>query len=106
MHSRPLKKLLCVIAAAIGLSAILTAGANNPLKVRFVASFLIPEVIRDINAIQLASNKYNPAPIQAAERRGVYAVGYASDMAYIGPKMALTYIVTDWAPRGEPEALR
>ena len=86
----------------------------------------IPEVIRDINAIQLALDKYDPqaelkvmgvstwfdpgkggrrgqradrpgrrrgvpapdspAPIQAAERRGVYAVGYASDMQHFGPK--------------------
>ena len=105
MHNPPLKKLLCAIAVNIGLSASLTAIANTPPKFGFVASFLIPEMIRDINAIQLALNKYNPAPIQAAERRGVYAVGYASDMAYIGPKMALTSIVTDWAPRREPEAL-
>src|SRR3546814_5278435 len=28
----------------------------------------------------------SPAPNQAAERRGVYAVGYASDMAHFGPK--------------------
>lgn len=32
------------------------------------------------------------APTQAAERRGVYAVGYASDMAYFGPKTVLTSI--------------
>ncbi|RAI68641.1 BMP family ABC transporter substrate-binding protein [Pseudomonas fluorescens] len=106
MHNLPLKKLLCVIAAAIGLSAILTASTNNPLKVDFVASFLIPEVIRDINAIQLAFNKYNPAPIQDSERRGVYAVGYASDMAYFGPKMVLTSIVNDWTTRRELEAVR
>jgi basic membrane lipoprotein Med (substrate-binding protein (PBP1-ABC) superfamily) len=29
-------------------------------KIGYVASFPIPEVIRDINAIQLALNKYNP----------------------------------------------
>ena len=135
MRNPPLKKLLCVIAAAIGLSASLTASVNDPLKVGFVASFPNPEVIRDINAIQLALNKYNPgteikvvwvnswfdpgkeadaanalidqgvnmvfqhtdspAPVQAAERRGVYAVGYASDMAYFGPKAVLTSIVND-----------
>ena len=95
-------------------------------------------MIRDINAIQLALNKYNPgteikvvwvnswfdpgkeadaanalidqgvdvvfqhtdspAPIQAAERRGVYAVGYASDMGHFGPKAVLTSIVNNWGP--------
>src|SRR5690606_19457023 len=102
------------------------------------ASDPIPEVIRDINAIQLALDKYNPgteikvvwvntwfdpgkeadaanalidqgvdvvfqhtdspAPIQAAERRGVYSVGYASDMQHFGPKAVLTSIVNDWGP--------
>ncbi len=36
MHNRPLKKLLCAVAAAIGLSASLTAVAADPLKVGFV----------------------------------------------------------------------
>ncbi|MCX7079936.1 MAG: BMP family ABC transporter substrate-binding protein, partial [Pseudomonas sp.] len=40
----------------------------------------------------------SPAPIQAAERRGVYAVGYASDMAHFGPKAVLTSIVNNWGP--------
>jgi len=36
MHKRPLKKLLCAITAAIGLSASLSASATDPLKVGFV----------------------------------------------------------------------
>jgi simple sugar transport system substrate-binding protein len=116
----------------------LAAKMTKTKKVGYVASFPIPEVIRDINAIQLALNKYNPgtemkvvwvnswfdpgkeadaanalidqgvdvvfqhtdspAPIQAAERRGVYAVGYASDMAHFGPKAVLTSIVNNWGP--------
>lgn len=116
----------------------LAAKMTKSKKVGYVASFPIPEVIRDINAIQLALNKYNPgtemkvvwvnswfdpgkeadaanalidqgvdvvfqhtdspAPIQAAERRGVYAVGYASDMAHFGPKAVLTSIVNNWGP--------
>nr|WP_276583529.1 BMP family ABC transporter substrate-binding protein [Pseudomonas sp. RIT-PI-S] len=116
----------------------LAAKMTKSKKVGYVASFPIPEVIRDINAIQLALNKYNPgtelkvvwvnswfdpgkeadaanalidqgadvifqhtdspAPIQTAERRGVYAVGYASDMAHFGPKAVLTSIVNNWAP--------
>ena len=116
----------------------LAAKMTKSKKIGYVASFPIPEVIRDINAIQLALNKYNPgtemkvvwvnswfdpgkeadaanalidqgvdvifqhtdspAPIQTAERRGVYAVGYASDMAHFGPKAVLTSIVNNWAP--------
>ncbi|TLX53247.1 BMP family ABC transporter substrate-binding protein [Stutzerimonas nosocomialis] len=116
----------------------LAAKMTKTKKVGYVASFPIPEVIRDINAIQLALDKYNPgteirvvwvntwfdpgkeadaanalidqgvdvifqhtdspAPIQAAERRGVYSVGYASDMAHFGPKAVLTSIVNDWGP--------
>ncbi len=104
-------------------------------------------MIRDINAIQLALNKYNPGTeikvvwvnswfdpgkeagcrqradrpgrgrgvsstptarrqSEAAERRGVYAVGYASDMAHFGPKAVLTSIVNDWGaalPPGNPK---
>ena len=116
----------------------LAAKMTKTKKIGYVASFPIPEVIRDINAIQLALDKYNPgteikvvwvnswfdpgkesdaanalidqgvdvvfqhtdspAPIQTAERRGVHAVGYASDMAHFGPKAVLTSIVNDWGP--------
>jgi simple sugar transport system substrate-binding protein len=116
----------------------LAAKMTKTKKIGYVASFPIPEVIRDINAIQLALDKYNPgteikvvwvnswfdpgkeadaanalidqgvdvvfqhtdspAPIQAAERRGVFSVGYASDMAHFGPKAVLTSIVNDWGP--------
>jgi simple sugar transport system substrate-binding protein len=116
----------------------LAAKMTKTKKVGYIASFPIPEVIRDINSIQLALDKYNPgtevkvvwvntwfdpgkeadaanalidqgadvifqhtdspAPIQTAERRGVYAVGYASDMAHFGPKSVLTSIVNNWGP--------
>ena len=116
----------------------LAAKMTKSKVVGYVASFPIPEVIRDNNSIQLALDKYNPgteikvvwvnswfdpgkesdaanalidqgadvifqhtdspAPIQTAERRGVYAVGYASDMAHFGPKAVLTSIVNNWGP--------
>lgn len=116
----------------------LAAKMTKTKKIGYIASFPIPEVIRDINSIQLALDKYNPgteikvvwvnswfdpgkeadaanalidqgvdvvfqhtdspAPIQTAERRGVYAVGYASDMAHFGPKAVLTSIVNNWGP--------
>ncbi len=39
-----------------------------------------------------------PAPLQVAEKRGVYAFGQASDMKDFAPKAQLTSIVDDWAP--------
>lgn len=116
----------------------LAAKMTKSKVVGYVASFPIPEVLRDINAIQLALNKYNPgaevkvmwintwfdpgkeadaanalidqgadvifqhtdspAPAQTAERRGVYAVGYASDMLQFAPNAILTSVVNNWAP--------
>ncbi|WP_290704104.1 BMP family ABC transporter substrate-binding protein [Amphritea sp.] len=107
-------------------------------KIGYIASFPIPEVIRDINATQLALSKYNPeaelkiiwvnswfdpgkeadaanammdqgvdvilqhtdspAAMQAAERRGVYAVGQASDMSSFGPNAHLMSVVDEWGP--------
>ncbi len=106
-------------------------------KIGYIASFPIPEVIRDINTVQLALQKYNPkaelkiiwvnswfdpgneadaanalmdqgvdvilqhtdspAAMQAAERRGMYAVGQASDMSSFGPKAHLMSVVDDWS---------
>ncbi len=106
-------------------------------KIGYIASFPIPEVIRDINTVQLALSKYNPdaelkiiwvnswfdpgkeadaanammdqgvdvilqhtdspAAMQAAERRGKFAVGQASDMSSFGPKAHLMSVVDDWA---------
>ncbi len=106
-------------------------------KIGYIASFPIPEVIRDINTVQLALNKYNPeaelkiiwvnswfdpgkeadaanammdqgvdvilqhtdspAAMQAAERRGKFAVGQASDMSSFGPNAHLMSVVDDWA---------
>lgn len=116
----------------------LAAKMTKTKKIGYIASFPIPEVIRDINSIQLALDKYNPgteikvvwvnswfdpgkeadaanalidqgvdvvfqhtdspAPIQTAERRGVYSVGYASDMGHFGSKAVLTSIVNNWGP--------
>ncbi len=105
-------------------------------KVGYIASFPIPEVIRDINAVKLAMNTIDPsielkivwvstwydpakeadaanslidqgvdvilqhtdspAALQAAERRGVYAIGQASDMSHFAPKAHLLSVVDDW----------
>lgn len=40
----------------------------------------------------------SPAPLQVAEKRGVFGFGQASDMAAFAPKAQLTAIVDDWGP--------
>ncbi|AJQ96834.1 BMP family ABC transporter substrate-binding protein [Gynuella sunshinyii] len=104
----------------------------------YIASFPIPEVIRDIDATYMAAKAVNPdvkikivwvsswfdppkeadaantlidqgvdvilqhtdspAPVQVAERRGVKAVGQASDMSEFGPNAHMFSIVDNWAP--------
>ncbi|MDQ4134899.1 MAG: BMP family ABC transporter substrate-binding protein [Pseudomonadota bacterium] len=46
----------------------------------------------------LAQHTDSPAPIQAAEARGRWGFGQASDMERFAPKAQLTAIIDDWAP--------
>ncbi len=118
-------------------SGYVAAHMTKTKKVGYIASFPIPEVIRDINAVKLAMNTIDPsielkivwvstwydpakeadaasslidqgvdvilqhtdspAALQAAERRGVYAVGQASDMSHFAPNAHLLSVVDDWA---------
>jgi simple sugar transport system substrate-binding protein len=104
----------------------------------YIASFPIPEVIRDINAVYLGAKEVNPdielkviwantwfdpakeadaanalmdqgadvivqhtdspAPLLAADKRGNWGVGQASDMRKFGGDAHLLSVVNDWAP--------
>jgi simple sugar transport system substrate-binding protein len=104
----------------------------------YIASFPIPEVIRDINISYMAAKKVNPdvkmkivwvntwydpgketdaanalmdqgvdvllqhtdspAPLIAAEKRGMRAVGQASDMSQFAPEAHILSIRDHWAP--------
>jgi simple sugar transport system substrate-binding protein len=104
----------------------------------YIASFPIPEVIRDINSVYMAAKSVNPdvkikimwvstwydpvkeseaanalidqgvdvliqhtdspAPLMAAEKRGVKAIGQASDMSKFAPNAHMFSIRDDWAP--------
>ena len=104
----------------------------------YIASFPIPEVIRDINAVYLGAKEVNPdielkvvwvntwfdpakeadaanalmdqgvdvivqhtdspAPLIAADKRGNWGVGQASDMRKFGGEAHLMSVVNDWAP--------
>ncbi len=45
----------------------------------------------------LAQHTDSAAPVQAAEEKGVWAIGHSSDMSRFGPKSHLTAIVNDWS---------
>jgi len=104
----------------------------------YIASFPIPEVIRDIDATYMAAKAVNPdvkikvmwvstwydpvkeseaanalidqgvdvliqhtdspAPLMAAEKRGVKAIGQASDMSKFAPEAHMFSIRDDWSP--------
>ena len=52
----------------------------------------------DQGADILTQHTDSPAPLQAAEARGLFGFGQASDMRAYAPKAQLTSIVDDWAP--------
>jgi simple sugar transport system substrate-binding protein len=65
----------------------------DPGKERQAAEALIAQ-----GADVLAQNTDSPAIVQAAERRGVHAFGWDSDMSKYGPHSQLTANTEDWAP--------
>lgn len=104
----------------------------------YIASFPIPEVIRDINSVYMGAKSVNPdikmkivwvntwydpgketdaanalmdqgvdimmqhtdspAPLIAAEKRGILGIGQASDMSHFAPKAHMFSVRDDWAP--------
>lgn len=52
----------------------------------------------DVGADVIAQHQDSPGPQEAAEERGVYSVGYNSDMSSFAPKAHLTAAVWNWAP--------
>jgi basic membrane protein A and related proteins len=119
------------------ITGYVAASMSKTGKVGYIASFPIPEVIRDINSVMLGMQRVNPkaelkivwvstwydpgkekaaadalmdqgvdvltqhtdspAALQAAEARGKFAVGQASDMSRFGPKAILHSVMNDWS---------
>ena len=52
----------------------------------------------DVGADVIAQHQDSPGPQEAAQQRGVYSVGYNSDMAAFAPKSHLTAAIWNWAP--------
>lgn len=63
----------------------------DPAKEREAANSLI-----DQKADVITFHTDSPAPVQAAEEAGIYAVGYHSDMSEYGEKAHLTAAVHNW----------
>jgi len=52
----------------------------------------------DVGADVIAQHQDSPSPQEAAQERGVYSVGYNSDMSSFAPKAHLTAPVWNWGP--------
>ncbi len=89
-------------------ATIIAARKVNPdvtIKVVWVNSWFDPgkeadaaKTLIDQGADVILQHTDSPAPMQTAEKRGVWAVGQASDMSKFGPNAQMTAIIDDWAP--------
>ena len=52
----------------------------------------------DVGCDVIAQHQDSPGPQEAAQERGVYSVGYNSDMTAFAPKAHLTAAIWNWAP--------
>ncbi len=52
----------------------------------------------DVGADIIAQHQDSPGPQEAAEEKGVYSIGYNSDMSSFAPKAQLTSAVWNWIP--------
>lgn len=89
-------------------ATIIAARKVNPdvkIKVVWVSTWFDPgkegdaaKALIDQGADIIMQHTDSPAPLQVAEKRGVYGFGQASDMKAFAPKAHLTAIIDDWAP--------
>jgi basic membrane protein A len=52
----------------------------------------------DVGADVITQHQDSPAAQEAAQEKGVYSIGYNSDMAHFAPKAHLTAAIWNWAP--------
>jgi basic membrane protein A len=52
----------------------------------------------DVGADVIAQHQDSPGPQEAAQEKGVYSIGYNSDMSIFAPKAHLTAPIWNWAP--------
>jgi basic membrane protein A len=65
----------------------------DPPKEKEAAKSLI-----DVGADVIAQHQDTPSPQEAAQEKGIYSVGYNSDMSAFAPKAHLTAPVWNWGP--------
>lgn len=56
------------------------------------------KVLLDAGADVIAQHQDTPGPQQAAQERGVFSIGYNSDMSAMAPEAVLTSVVWNWGP--------
>jgi basic membrane protein A len=66
--------------------------------VRFVSEKEAAKSLLDVGADIIAQHQDSPGPQEAAEEKGVYSIGYNTDMATFAPKAHLTAPIWNWAP--------
>lgn len=83
--------------------ALRKVNPDATVKVVWVNSWYDPgkegdaaKTLIDQGADVILQHTDSPAPLQVAEKRGVYGVGQASDMAKFAPKAQLTAIIDNW----------
>ena len=65
----------------------------DPAKEKEAAKSLL-----DVGADVIAQHQDSPGPQEAAQEKGVYSIGYNTDMSRFAPKSHLTAPVWNWAP--------
>lgn len=65
----------------------------DPVKEKEAAKSLL-----DVGADVLTQHQDSPAPQEAAQEKGVYSIGYNTDMAKFAPKAHLTAATWNWVP--------
>lgn len=81
------------------------ANPNVKVKVVWTNTWYNPDIekdaaksVLDAGADVIAMHQNSPAPMQAAEERGKFAVSYNTDMRSCAPKAVLTGPVWNWGP--------
>ncbi len=65
----------------------------DPVKEKEAAKSLL-----DVGADVITQHQDSPAPQEAAQERGVYSIGYNTDMSKFAPKAHLTAPIWNWTP--------
>ena len=78
---------------AVQVKIVMVSTWYDPAKERTAADTLMSQ-----GADVITTHTDSPAVQQAGEERGIFTVGFNSDMQRFGPKTCLTSVVSDWAP--------